>query len=304
MGTEFEVLLVGPDRGFLEDAAAQVLEEPVRLEEQLSHYRPDSDISDLNLRAPHESVRLEPLLYDLLTRAMRLAAASEGAFDPACGALIRCWGFFRGRGRLPEADAVREALLHTGCGLLTLDPVHRSVRFGREGVQVHLGAVGKGYALDCMADQLRALGVQSALLHGGTSSVYALGGPADGESWEVGLCHPDDRERRLGVVQLRDRALSTSGDYEQFFEVEGRRYSHILDPRTGYPAGGVRSATVVAASAADTDALSTAAFVLGVEGTRRLHTRAPGFAAVLIPEAPGGGCDIAVRIGDIALELG
>jgi len=303
MGTEFQVILCGEDPDYLRDAAEQALDEIERVEAQLSHYRPDSDITDLNLRAAYGPVRLEPLLFGLLERARGLAELSGGAFDPTCGALIRCWGFYRGQGAPANETAVAAALHRTGFQQLELEPAGCTVHFRVEGLEVHLGALGKGYALDRAAAELRTAGVEAALLHGGTSSVYAVGAPPAAPGWEVGLCDPDDRARRIGTLLLRDQALSTSGDYEQFFEIAGERYSHILDPRTGLPARGTRSATVVAPSAADTDALSTAAFVLGVEGTRRLREQVPGFAALLMPEEAGGKKLQPVLLGDIPVEL-
>ncbi|MFN3651585.1 MAG: FAD:protein FMN transferase [Armatimonadota bacterium] len=283
MGTEFQAILAGKDPEYLRDAGSQALDEVERLEAQLSHYRPDSDVTDLNVRAYHQAVRLEPLLYRLLRHAVELSEATGGAFDCALGALIRCWGFFRGQGALAEEAAVKEALEQCGSRWLELDDDARTVRFLRP-VQVHLGAIGKGYAVDRMVGVLREVGVRAALVHGGTSTLYALGAPPGDTDWSVGLCDPSDRTRRLGVVRLRDRALSTSGDYEQFFEIAGRRYSHLLDPRTGYPAVGMRSATVAAASATDTDALSTAAFVLGPTGASEVLERFPGTGAVLLPD--------------------
>jgi thiamine biosynthesis lipoprotein len=146
--------------------------------------------------------------------------------------------------------------------------------------------------------------VESAVVHGGTSTIYALGSPPGAEAWEIGLCDPGNRERRLGVIALRDRALSTSGDYEQFFEVDRKRYSHILDPRTGYPAGGVRSATLLADNATDTDALSTAAFVLGAEKTRRFLEGHPGLGAVIVPESGSGDEQSVVILGDVDFRPG
>jgi thiamine biosynthesis lipoprotein len=288
MGTEFQVILVGPDRDHLDEAAHHCWDEVERLEARISHYQPDSEISDLNLRAAYEPVRMERTLFELLQHCVAVSAATEGAFDCTAGPLIRAWGFFRGKGALAEPEAVRESMELVGGRLLELDPEARTVRFTREGMQVHLGAVGKGFAVDYVVEELKRLGVEAALVHGGTSTVYGLGAPPGRDGWYIGLRDPSDPERRLGAVRLRDRALSTSGDYEQFFEVDGRRYSHILDPRTGFPAQGMRSATIIAASATDTDALSTAAFVLGADGSRRLGNLYPGLGAVLVPDR---GCD-------------
>jgi len=132
--------------------------------------------------------------------------------------------------------------------------------------------------------------------------VYGLGAPPGEESWVVGLRDPADPERRLGTLSLRDRALSTSGDYEQFFEVDGRRFSHILDPRTGGPARGIRSATVLAESATDTDALSTAAFVLGEAGLERLLERFPGIGVILVPDTGSTKTESVLTGGEVAFE--
>jgi thiamine biosynthesis lipoprotein len=276
------------------DAAQEALDEVERVEAKLSHYRPDSEISDLNLRAAYEPVLVDPALAELLGRALALAEATDGAFDPTAGPLVKCWGFFRGEGRLPDAEAVAAARERVGWRLVEMDSAGRTVRFRREGVEVHLGAIGKGYAIDRAAEVLREVGIGAALLHGGTSTVCALGAPPGADAWRVGLRHPADPERRIAVVRLRNRALSTSGDYEQFFEAEGHRWGHILDPRTGEPARGVRSATILGDSATDTDALSTAAFVLGVEGARGLCERFPGTGAVVVPDAGGDTIEPAV----------
>jgi thiamine biosynthesis lipoprotein len=303
MGTEFQAVLVGPDPDYLRDAGNQALDEVERLEERLSHYRPDSEICDLNLRAPYGPVRMEPSLFALLRRAVDLSERTGGAFDPTAGPLVRCWGFFRGQGSLPDAGSITEARERVGTRHLELASEAQTVRFRREGVQLHLGAIGKGYAVDRVIETLRELRIEAALVHGGTSTVYGLGAPPGAEGWEIGLCDPSDRERRLGVVRLRDRALSTSGDYEQFFVTGGRRYSHILDPRTGYPAEGTRSATVLAENATDSDALSTAAFVLGEAGARHLCSEYPGLGAVLVPEPGAGGNQEVVVLGNVEIAL-
>lgn len=301
MGTQFQVVLGGPDPEYLRIAGEQALEEVDRAEERLSHYRPTSDLCDLNQWAQYGPTLVEPRFLALLRRAVEVSELTGGAFDPTAGALIRCWGFFRGQGAMPTAEAVQEAKARVGAYLLEIDSAARTVGFRQEGVQLHLGAIGKGHAVDQVVDLLRELRIKSALVHGGTSTVYALGAPPGAEAWLVGLCDPGNRERRIGVVRLRDRALSTSGDYEQFFEAAGRRYSHILDPRTGWPAQGVRSATVVTGNATDSDALSTAAFVTG-PGTD-IHRRFPDTGLIIVPD-PGAGRQEVVVLGDVEVTSG
>lgn len=309
MGTRFQVMLCGSNADYLEDVGHLALDEVERLESQLSHYRSDSDVCDLNTWAQYRPVLVEPGLFNLLELAVRLSDTTEGAFDCTAGPLVKCWGFFRGRGSMPAEADIAEARSRVGSGLLELSSEARTVQFRKEGVEVHLGAIGKGYAVDAMAAILREYNVCAALLHGGGSTIYALGAPPGEEYWEIGIRDPRSEDRRLGVVRLKDRALSTSGDYEQFFEANGRRYSHILDPRTGWPAQGLWSAAVTAESATVTDALSTAAFVLGTDGTRSLMDRYPGIGAVLIPD-PGAdaiaGADVRARVqvyGDVDVVL-
>ena len=300
MGAEFQVILGGDDPSFLETAAGEALDQIERLEERLSHYLPDSEICDLNRRAAAEPVLLEPSLLDLLQRAQSFFDESEGAFDCTVGSLIKCWGFFRGQGGMPTPEAVEEARGRAGGRWMEIDSIERTVRFRRP-LEVHLGAIGKGYAVDLAIESLKLLGVEAALVHGGTSTVYALGAPPGQEAWAVGVRDPRDAKKRMGVVRLRDRALSISGDYEQYFEYEGCRYSHILDPRTGWPARGTWSAAALGESATDTDALSTAAFVLGEAGTRRLAERYPSMGWIVIPEPESGSEPEIVVLGDASL---
>lgn len=301
MGTEFEVVLAGDDPDFLRAAGSEALDEIERLEERLSHYVPTSEICDLNRRGAAEEVLLEPGLLQLLLKAQRLSEETAGAFDPTAGALVKCWGFFRGKGAMPTLEDVEEARSRVGSRFLVLDPESRTAHFSRPGVEVHLGAIGKGYAVDEAGAYLRMMGVEAALIHGGTSTVYGLGAPPGAPGWPVGIRDPRNRGRRVGVVYLKERALSVSGDYEQYFEHEGVRYSHILDPRTGWPARGVRAAAVLASGATETDAYSTAAFVLGEAGTREICGRNLGTGAILIPEGEPGAELRVITIGDAEL---
>lgn len=299
MGTEFQVILPGEDRAFLEAAGNAALDRIEEIEARLSHYQSTSDISDINVRAAYEPVLVDPELFDLLKLALQVSRDSGGAFDPTIGSLVRCWGFFRGQGAMPDSEAVKEALQVTGAGLVLMDEEARTIRFTREGVKLQLGALGKGYAVDQAVEVLTRCGVRSGLIHGGASTIYALGAPPDEEFWEIGLKNPLRPSDRIGYIRLADQALSTSGDYEQFFEHEGRRYSHIIDPRSGYPSRGMSSAAVVAPSAALSDALSTALFVQGAGQVDELLRNYPGTSAVFIIEPPVGAEPIAVARGAV-----
>lgn len=258
------------------------------VEQRLSIYRPDSELSRINAAAAAGWVDLSTDTWHLLVRARELAAATGGAFDPAAGALVSVWGFERRQGRVPEPAALEAAVAASGMRHVEFDDDARRIRFLRPGVSLNPGAVGKGWALDRALALLASRGVPSCLVHGGQSSVAARGiqGPAAGgrRGWRVGLRHPLRPGRRLATIALRDRALGTSGSGTQFYIDRGRRIGHILDPRTGLPAEGVVSATVIAESAADADALATALYVLGAAGVKTV-VAAGASGAILVLNA-------------------
>ncbi len=267
MGTLFEVFATGADETALRAAAEEALAEIDRLEDQMSLYLPTSEICAINAAGGAE--RVEPRLYALFVRARELHAMTGGTFDIACAPLVRAWSFLDGvRGNVRAARRVsgmRHVRLQDG-----------SVRFARRGVALDLGGIGKGYALDRAAAILRQRGVTDALLHGGASTILAIG------TWPVGLADPRDPERRLGQIELRDRALSASSGLGKFFVERGREIGHILDPRTGSPARGTDAAWAVADSAADADALSTAFYVMGAKAAQDFCRAHPEFESVVL----------------------
>lgn len=284
MACPFGFELWGPDPHHLQAVAEEATEELDRLEQQLSAYVPTSDICWLNATAAGAPVRVEPELFDLLTLAARLHRETDGAFDVTAGPLIRCWGFFQREGAVPDTTALAEARERVGMQHVCLDPEERTVFFARPGIEINLGAIGKGYALRRLTEMLRRYEVDAALLHSAASTIAAFGERPGGEPWRVGLLDPVDGERRLGTVSLSEGAVSTSGQFEQSFVHDGRRFGHLLDPRTGEPATGVAGVWVRAPDPAEADALSTALFVLGPDGARAYCEKHPSVAAYLLLE--------------------
>lgn len=263
MACRFEVTLPLSDQAGLL-AARDALDEVDRLEQQLTVFRDTSEVSYLNRHAASGPVKVEQSLFALLFRCCELYRETGGAFDITSGPLTRVWGFLKREGRLPDSGEIAGARSFVGGNKLLLDHGARTIQFERPGVEINLGSIGKGYALDRIAALIRERGVQTALINAGSSSMRAIGrGGADKEGWSVGLRHPRYQDRRLSLLSIRDCALSTSGSEEQFFDHEGRRFGHIIDPRSGWPAAGVTSVTVVAQSTAVSDALATAFYVGG-----------------------------------------
>ena len=284
MATTFEVVL---PFGFpmAHPAAEAALDRVDELEDQLTVYRDHSDVSRLNATAADGPVEVEPGLFDLIESAAHVTRQTHGAFDIATGALIKAWGFYHRQGRVPSPAARADAMSRTGTRFLVLDRDRRSVRYLRKGLEINLGGIGKGYALDRAAELLAGeWRATSALLHGGSSSVRALGTPpGQPRGWPVTIKHPWEPDRRLGMLYMTGGGMGTSAATFQHFAYNGRTLGHLLDPRTGWPAEGVQQVSVTAPTAAEADALSTAFFVLGVEPTARFCRTRPDVGVVMLP---------------------
>ncbi len=283
MACEFSVVFPAGARNGVE-AGFAALDEVERLEQKLSVFLDDSELSCINRSAEDRPVRVDDEVYGLLRVAHQLATASGGAFDAAAGALVKAWGFYRGPRQVPSEPERLAALAASGWRQVEFDDERRTVRFRRHGVEFNLGSIGKGFAIDRALDRLRCeFGIRSAFMQGGQSSLRALGSPpGEFRGWTVAVGDPARPGKTAARVRLRNRAMGTSGAANQFFVHEGRKYGHVLDPRTGRPACGLLSATAIAPTAMEADALSTAFFVMGVEGTRQFCQRHRRVAAVLI----------------------
>jgi thiamine biosynthesis lipoprotein len=283
MATQFEIVLPFGTPSALE-AGEAALDEIDRLEDQLTVYRETSEVSAFNRQAATDAVVVEERLFQLLKLAERISTETNGAFDITAGPLIKTWGFFRRQQRVPGADELRLALERVGMRHVELDAERRSVRFRRAGLEINLGSIGKGYALDRTAELLSARWkISAGLLHGGHSSVYAIGSaPGSRRGWPVGIRHPWEPERRLATVWLKDRALGTSAATFQHVEHQGRKLGHIIDPRSGWPAEALASVSVLAPTAAEADALATAFYILGADGARDYCQKHPDIGAVVL----------------------
>jgi FAD:protein FMN transferase len=295
MGTTFEIHLYAADQARALELFEAAFEEVERVEAALSNYRPSSELSRINAQAAAAPVTTDPEVFGLLERAFAYSRRSDGAFDMTVGRLMKAWGFFRGSGRFPSDEELERVRGQTGWRRVRLDPARRSVRFLTPGLELDPGGIGKGYALDRVAALLREHGVTAALLTSGSSSIYALGAPPGKPGWTVSVPDPLDRARTLSRVVLKDRSLSTSGNYEKFFRVGGRTYCHIMDPRTGRPVDGVLQTTVIAPEATDSDALSTTVFVLGPERGARLLKGMADTAAFVVTDREGAGRVVEIR---------
>lgn len=286
MACRFEIVFNAGEVANDTELAVEALDVVDEIEQAISVYRDTSELSRINATA---ASGWQPVSHDvcaMLELALDLHARTGGAFDIAAGAVVRAWGFLQRQGRSPRPEDLAVALAASGSRWLQLDRDARRVRLLKPGVEINPGAIGKGWAVDRALERVAGRGAANVLVHGGQSSVRAIGrqGPADLDrrGWPVGMRHPLRPDRRIATVRLIDRALGTSGSGTQFFIDRGRKLGHILDPRTGRPAEGVLSATVLAPTAAMADALATAAYVLGPDGLARIVTPGGDVAAILV----------------------
>ena len=297
MATRFELVLHGSDESVLRAAGEEALDEIARVEDELSYFRPTSQVFRINQEAAHGPVRVAPRLFRLLQQARQLWAESGNTFDITVAPLMRCWGLYTREGRVPEPGELAAARAKTGMNLVDLDDARSTVRFTREGVQLDLGSIGKGYAVERAGELLREAGVTSALLHGGTSTVLAIGTPPDKDGWMIALEHPANvkgSQEHTGVlvlplakVSLRDESLSVSAVWGKSFTAADRSYGHVIDPRTGQPTEGALLSAVVLPSATESDALSTMLLTLGPEGFEQVLRLRPGMRALVAGSGTG-----------------
>jgi thiamine biosynthesis lipoprotein len=268
MACQFQLVAPTRDSPRGAEAAIAAFEQIDWLESQISVFRPDSLISQINARAGSgQPTVVGPQLFPLFRMARDLAELTRGAFDLSAGRLARVWGFLERQPRIPAAENLAAARLDCGMQYVRLDEAASTVEVLKQGVELNPGAIGKGFALDSVVSIVERHGVADFVLDAGQSSVVArgtrpaAGGAAPRRGWPIGIVHPLHIGRRLGIVHLADRALGTSGSGRQRFVHQGRHWGHLIDPRTGWPTDHVLSATVLAPTAAEADALATAAFV-------------------------------------------
>jgi len=278
MGTAITVELWTDEDALAREAIEAVLGEMRRVDELMSTYKPGSELSQVNARAAAEPVQIEPELSALIARSLEFSVLTQGAFDITYASVGYLYDF-RQHVR-PAAEAIESALPAVNYRHVQVDRERSTIRFDREGVRIDLGGIAKGHAVDRAIELLRTRGIRHAMVTAGGDT--RLLGDRRGRPWMVGVRDPRVEGRLLLRLPLVDEAISTSGDYERYFEEDGRRYHHILVPSTGDSAREVVSVTVLGPVATDTDALSTSVFVLGPESGLALIERLDGIECVIV----------------------
>ncbi|MFB3785434.1 MAG: FAD:protein FMN transferase [bacterium] len=282
MATDFEVLYCNYEKMEVRKTGMRILDEIDRVEAVLTLWKGESELVRVNRLAAREPVPVGPEIFELVKLAQETHQETQGAFDITSTPLSRCWGFFSRQGRVPTQDEIDAARRRMGMEYVELNETERTVFFLKEGIELTPASLGKGLALDYGLRLARQENLTTVLLNGGFSSVLASGAPKWRDAWQIDVRNPLDHQHPLAHLRLRGEGFSSSGAELQKIEVDGQTYGHILDPRTGWPAGEVLNVNVTAPNAARAEALSTAFYVMGVEKTLEYCENHPEIGVLIL----------------------
>ncbi len=284
MGCRFDLTVVAPDRTRGEEYIELAITEISRIEHLISDWDATSQVSEINRQAGRKPVVVDRELFDLIERSNGISRLTDGAFDVSYASMDKVWHFDGSMDREPTAAEVAASVSKIGYRKIVLNTATHSVFLPEAGMKIGFGAIGKGYAADRARDLLVGRGVKGGIINA-SGDLDAWGRQPDGSDWLVAITNPLNKAKAFAWMPIEDRAVVTSGDYEKYVRFGGVRYSHIIDPRTGYPATGIISATVFAPRAELTDALATSVFVMGVDTGIDFINQLPGIDVIIVDEA-------------------
>lgn len=264
MGSRFEITVTASDVNSANEYIDLAVAEITRIEKLISSWDPSSQTSLINTNAGIKPVSVDPELYNLIQRSLKISEITDGAFDISYASMDKIWKFDGSMAEMPSVEEIKNSVSNVGYQNIVLHPEDHSVFLKKEGMRIGFGAIGKGYAADMAKDLLISKGVKSGIINA-SGDMNTWGTKPDGDTWKVAITNPLNKEHAFALLPLENRAVVTSGDYEKFVKFYGVRYSHIINPKTGYPATGIISATVFAPKAELADALATSVFVMGIE---------------------------------------
>ncbi|MDD5454973.1 MAG: FAD:protein FMN transferase [Candidatus Ratteibacteria bacterium] len=284
MGTFVEITLT-QQRDRLVDETAKKIQ---GWENELSVFKKGSDVKKLNSLEKDKTARVSDDVYEVIEKSIHYSKLTDGAFDITVSPLLKLWKFEGGKlKKTPSEEVIKKAMELVGWENVILVPKRKAVGFKKEGMSINLGGIAKGYIVDKAAEYLKKKGIKSALINAG-GDIYCFGEKDDGELWNIGIQHPRKKKEIIGTLALTDKATATSGDYEKFVTLQGKKFSHIINPRTGYPVdNNIAQVTIVADTCIEADALATALMVMGKEKGLELIEKLPNTEAVIIEELQG-----------------
>lgn len=283
MGARFDITIVARDSLTAEQYIDTCIAEVARIEFLISDWKPASQVSAVNRNAGIAPVKVDREVLELAERAIRISEMTNGAFDISFAAMEKIWRYDGSLTAMPDSATVRKAVSKVGYKQILIDKEQSTIFLQLPGMKIGFGALGEGYAADRCRDMMLARGIKAGIVNG-SGDMSTWGRQPNGRRWTIGITDPFDRSSLYAVVPLRTSAVVTSGSYEKYFELDGKRYSHIINPATGYPATGLTSVTVFGPSAELANAFSTSIMVMGKEAGFRLLQQHPGYTAIMVSD--------------------
>lgn len=264
MGSAFEITAVSYDAQLCERSIEAAIQEIDRIERSISSWDPGSQTSEINANAGIKPVSVDDELFELIRRCQKIARLTNGAFDISYASMDRIWTFDGSEHSAPDSQMIANSVKHIGFDKIKLNEESRTVFLPEKGMKIGFGGIGKGFAAMSASRVMREMDVAGGIVNAG-GDLYAWGQSGGNEDWSIAIADPKEKGAMIGYLELSDQAIVTSGDYERYVVIDGRRYAHIIDPRTGWPASGLKSVSIICPDAELADALATAVFVMGKE---------------------------------------
>lgn len=283
MGGRFDITIVANDTVAAEQNIDAVIAEITRIENLISDWKPDSQVSEVNQNAGIRPVKVDREVFELTQRAIKLSEITNGGFDVSFAAMDRIWKFDGSMTEMPSAEAIKKSVEKVGYKNIILDSVQSTIFLKLKGMKIGFGALGEGYATDKCRTMMLSKGIKAGIING-SGDMSTWGKQPNGEPWKIGITNPFNTEKLLAVVPLEQEAVTTSGSYEKFVIFNGKRYSHIINPATGYPATGLCSVTVFGPDAETANGLSTSLMVLGQKEGLLLLQKYPDYSCLMITD--------------------
>jgi len=283
MGSRFDITIVANDSLTAEQNIDAVIAEVTRIENLISDWRPETQIAQVNKNAGIAPVRVDAEVFALTERALHFSKLTDGAFDISFAAMDRIWKFDGSMTEMPSPEAIKKSVEKVGYQNIVLDRMNSTIFLKKKGMKIGFGALGEGYAADRCRQMMLARGIKSGIVNG-SGDMSTWGKQPDGSPWTIGVTNPLQRDTVFAIVLLKQPAVVTSGSYEKFVMLNGKRYAHIINPKTGYPATGVSSVTIFGPSAETANGFSTSMMVLGKEAGLKLLKKYPQYSYILVTD--------------------
>lgn len=284
MGNQFEFTVVASDENWANQKMEEAIAEVQRIEKLLTTFGDSSQTNQINVKAGIESVPIDKEVFDLIERSLRISALTQGAFDITYGSIDKSlWNFDKNMTSLPDPLKAKATVRLINFRNVILDKEHHSVFLKEKGMRIGFGGIGKGYAADCAKKVMVKAGVSSGIVNA-SGDLTVWGTQPNGEAWTIGIADPDKKELPFASLKLSNTSIATSGNYEKYVVIDGKKYSHTIDPKTGYPVQGIKSVTILCSHAEIADAMATPVMVMGIKAGIGLINQLKGIACIVVDD--------------------